>query len=91
MTEEWKIRKYIHRDGTDTGRMENVLTLRNGDEVIVRRSGRGYHVWWPREWMASHSGRRGMIGTVRFDWYEHLKLRETKNLVETRLEYMRGV
>ena len=84
MTEEWKIRKYIDRLGNDTGRMENALTLRNGDEVIVRRSGKGYHVWWPREWMANTNGRR-------FDYFEYLTRRETKNVVEARLEYMRGV
>ena len=74
------------------GPTEHILTLNNGDEIIVRRqvtNGRtdGCHVVWPKVWMPS----RPMGNGGRMEWWAGMRVKETKRSIEHRLDYMRGV
>ena len=74
------------------GKMENVLTLNNGDEIIVRRqatNGRtdGCHVIWPTTWLPS----RPMGNGGYMEWWYGYIVEEAKRTIEHRLDYMRGV
>ena len=73
-----------------TGPVENVFTLSNGDEVIVRRqvvrgTHDGCHVVWPQPWMPS----RPMGAGSRTEWWPGMLVRDVKRCIEARIEYMR--
>lgn len=72
------------------GSSENVLTLNNGDEIIVRRqvvrgTHDGCHVVWSQPWMPS----RPMGADSRTEWWPGMLVRDVKRCIEARIEYMR--
>ena len=73
------------------GPVENVLTLNNGEEIIVRRQHRngrtdGCHVVWPKMWMPLRP-----MGDGYTEWWGGYSVKEVKRIIEDRLEWMRGV